>query len=135
MWQIRPARQEDHDSALTLWSNAGMGRASEEEWRAIIAGPSATLLVAAEGGKLIGTAVTSYDGWRAYVYHVAVDPGARQRGVAKALMAEAEKQLRQRGARRIFALVNENNTAGLALCAAAGYEPEGDLAFVREAGP
>lgn len=131
MWEVRPARQEDHDAVVRLWESSGLGRTTEAEWKAIVGGTCASLLVAAEGGAVIGAAVAAYDGWRAFLYHVAVSPGQRRRGVAAALMDAAEKTLRGQGAGRIFALVNERMTDGLALCAAGGYEPEGDLAFVK----
>ena len=132
MPQIRRAQQQDHDAVERLWEAVGLGRTSEEEWRAITAGSGATLLVAEEGDEVIGTAVTAFDGWRAYVYHVAVTPAQQQRGVARALMEAGEDVVRRQGARRIYALVHEENTAGLALCASSGYEPEGDIAFVKE---
>ncbi len=75
--------------------------------------------------------VAAFDGWRAYLYHVAVVPEHRGEGLAKLLMDEAVTGLRAAGARRAFALVNEKNTAGLALCATMGFEPEGDVAWVK----
>lgn len=132
MWVMRSAQQEDRDAVVKLWETAGLGGTTEDEWRALTTGPYDSVLVAEDDGNIVGTAVTAFDGWRAFLYHVATDPATRRRGLAKALMGEAEQQMRVRGARRIFSLVNENNTAGLALCAAAGYEPEGDLAFVKE---
>jgi ribosomal protein S18 acetylase RimI-like enzyme len=135
MWTIRRAQAGDHDAVLRLWESLGMGKTGEEEWHAITTGSCAGLLVAEENEALLGTAVIAFDGWRAYVYHVAVTPSHRGRGLAKALMLEGEQQLRRLGATRVYAFVNESNTAGLALCAAAGYEPEGDLAFVKELAP
>jgi ribosomal protein S18 acetylase RimI-like enzyme len=132
MLSMRPARQEDRDAVVRLWEAAGFGETTDEEWQALAAGGNDSVIVADEDGRIGGTAVTAFDGWRAFLYHVAVDPASRRRGLAKALMTEAEQQMRSRGARRLFALVNENNTAGLALCAASGYEPEGDVAFVKE---
>lgn len=134
MWQIRPAQQQDHDAILALWDAAGMGRTAADEWQAITSGPCATLLVAEEGAALLGAAVASFDGWRAYISHVAIAPAQRRRGLAKAVMAEGEQHLRRRGARRVYALVNQDNTAGLALCAASGYEPLGDVGLVKELG-
>lgn len=132
MWQIRRAQDSDRDPVLRLWDTVGLGRTTDDEWSAITTGDRNTVLVAEENGAIVGAGVATYDGWRAYIYHVAVAPDQRQRGIARALMAEAEQHLVRQGARRVYALVNEDNTAGLALCAGSGYEPEGDIAFVKE---
>jgi ribosomal protein S18 acetylase RimI-like enzyme len=129
---VRPARSEDHDTILRLWETCGLGQTTEDEWRAITSGSPDMLLIAEEDGALVGAIVASFDGWRAFVYHLAVAPEMRRRGIGRVLIEEAERQLKARGARRIFALVNERNTEGIALCVATGYEPEGDVAFVKE---
>jgi ribosomal protein S18 acetylase RimI-like enzyme len=98
----------------------------------VLTGNSATPLVAEDGGRIIGAAVASFDGWRAYIYHVAVAPEARRQGIARELMDASEERLRQRGARRVYALVNGDNTAGLALAAVSGYMPEGDVVMEKE---
>jgi ribosomal protein S18 acetylase RimI-like enzyme len=131
MWQIRAARPEDHDAVISLWEDDGLGRTTENEWQAIVGGACASLFVAEEDGVILGAGVTAFDGWRAYIYHVAVARSHRRRGVARSLMSEGEAKLRKLGARLVFALVNDRMTDGLALCAAAGYELEGDVAFVK----
>ena len=73
----------------------------------------------------------AYDGWRAFLYHLAVSTEARRRGIGRALMAEGESRLRAKGARLIFALTKESMTDGIALLGASGYEPDGDIAFVK----
>jgi len=128
---IRAARTSDREAVQALWASAGLDPASDREWDVLVAGGCASLLVADDGGQILGAAVVAYDGWRAFVYHLAVSAEARRQGVGSALMAEAERTLRQKGARLIFALVNERMTDGLALLAASGYEPDGDLAFVK----
>jgi len=94
-------------------------------------GPSAILLVADDEGVLVGAAVAAYDGWRAYIYHVAVAPSQQRKGIASILMADAERQVYERGARRIYVMVSEDNPSGLALAAATGYEPNRDLVLVK----
>ena len=114
MTEIRRARREDHDDLLDLWMEAGHGRMSEEEWDAIIARPSTTVLVAEDAGRVAGAAIASFDGWRAYIYHVAVTPPYRRQGPARRLMAEAEEHVAREGGHRVYVMVGEENTAGLA---------------------
>lgn len=135
MAHIRPAREEERDQILELWDDAGLGLTTAPEWNAITAGPGARVFVAELDGEVIGTAIAAFDGWRAYIYHVAVAQDHRGEGIAQQLMSEGERILRARGANRVYLLVNENNTAGIALSASMGYEPEGDVAFVKEVAP
>jgi ribosomal protein S18 acetylase RimI-like enzyme len=131
MVEIRAGRHSDHDAVQRLWAEAGMPSATESEWSALCGDGSANLLVAEDDGNVCGAAVVAFDGWRAFVSHVAVAPGFRRGGVGRALVAEAERYLQDRGARLVFALVKESMTDGLALLGASGYEPEGDIAFVK----
>lgn len=133
MWTFRPAGIADHDAVIQLWAAVGLGRTTEEEWDALVSGPSSIVLLAESGG-LSGTAVATFDGWRAYIYHVAVAPECRGMGLARELMDQAEQHLTVAGAQRIYLMVKETNTAGLALAAHTGYLPEGDIAMVKETG-
>ena len=132
MPQIRCAQRSDHDAAIQLWRDAGLGTMTEQEWNAVVASPTSILLVADKGDEIVGAAIGAFDGWRAYVYHVAVDPAHRRHGLAKSLMAEAEAQLANAGAQCVFAMVHGDNTDGLALATVMGYEPEGDVVLVKE---
>ncbi len=133
MVAIRRAQLADQDALVDLWVDAGLGRIGEEEWNALIAHPSAVIFVAEDGEQMIGAAVASFDGWRAYIYHVAVAGTHRHRGVAKDLLEEAESFLFPEGARSIYVMVHQENTAGLALSASMGYVPGGELVLVKPA--
>lgn len=129
--RIRRAVPEDHDSVLQLWKSARFPDILEREWYAIVSNPGTYALIAEEDDQVIGTAVASFDGWRAFIYHVAVDPVHRGQGIAKELMAEAETLVCAAGARHMFAMVQGENPAGLALATVMGFEPEGDLVLVK----
>lgn len=128
---IRRASSDDHDALVELWVEAGFGRLGEDEWSVLIAHPAAVVFVAERDGAVVGTAVATFDGWRAYLYHVAVDPLARRSGVARALMDEAAQHLFGEGARSIYVTVDQDNTAGLALSAGAGFLPAGEIVLVQ----
>ena len=133
MVAIRRAQLADQDALVDLWVEAGLGRIGEEEWNALIAHPSAVIFVAEDGEQMVGAAIASFDGWRAYIYHVAVAGPHRHRGVAKDLLQEAESFLFPEGARSIYVMVHQENTAGLALSASMGYVPGGELVLVKSA--
>ena len=129
---IRPADPADHDGAFALWSDVGFPTMSEAEWYAVVGSPTTFALVAEAEGALVGAAIASFDGWRAFIDHVAVAETHRGRGVAKMLMAEAETLVSVVGARYVYAMVHESNAVGFALAAVMGFEPEGDVVLVKE---
>jgi ribosomal protein S18 acetylase RimI-like enzyme len=50
-------------------------------------------------GRLVGTVLCGHDGWRSWLYHVAVDPAWRRRGLATALVSRAQAELTKAGIR------------------------------------
>lgn len=81
-----------------------------------------TLLVADEDGRLVGSVIAGWDGWRGGIYRLAVLPECRRRGVARALVSEAERLLASRGARRLSAMVARDEPQAVAFWnAAAGW--------------
>jgi ribosomal protein S18 acetylase RimI-like enzyme len=132
MLQFRPGLPDDRHRVEALWEDVGLGTTTIGEWATLVAGPTATVLVAEEEGELIGAGVGSFDGWRAYIYHVAVAEKHRHSGAGRALIHELERGLAKAGAQRVFVTVAEENTAGMALAASSGYQPIGEVAFVKE---
>lgn len=130
--EIRPATSADHETIAALWEESRLPPVDIEEWDSLIASPNAMILLGEHEGALSGAVVASFDGWRAYIYHIAVVPGRRRTGVAVALMQEAEARLRALGARGILTLVNEANAPGLALTRSLGYEVQaGELVLAK----
>lgn len=132
MTTVRLASDADRGAVLELWKSSDFGEIDSKEWRSLTTGGCAKLLVADDGDEVVGTVVAAFDGWRAFLYHVAVVPDRRGEGLARLLMDEALNGLQSMGARRAFALVQDINTAGLALCATMGFELEGDVAWVKD---
>jgi ribosomal protein S18 acetylase RimI-like enzyme len=105
---IRPARPEEVEQVLGLWREADTTPSvtdNREEVLKLLAEPAAVLLVAEADGRLVGTVIGGWDGWRGNIYRLAVAPRYRRRGLARLLVAEADRSLHRMGARRITALV------------------------------
>ena len=81
----------------------------------------ARFLVAEAQGKLIGSVIGSFDGWRANFYRLAVIPAYRRRGLARALVAAIETWLLDQGAKKIGALVENDRPGSMAFWQAVGY--------------
>ena len=128
---VRPVEAQDVEAVQRVWGAAGVGRATPDELEALLSNQTTAILVAEDGSGIVGAAIASFDGWRAYIYHVAVDSAARGRGIASRLMEEAEHYLISAGARYVYVMVSEESADGLALVASAGYLPEGERVFVK----
>jgi ribosomal protein S18 acetylase RimI-like enzyme len=95
---------------------------SAEHVGAIVASDHAWLFVAEEDGRVAGTLIAAWDGWRGSLYRLAVLPECRRRRIASALVAAGEDRLRAAGARRLAAIVLQESAEAAGFWAAAGYE-------------
>ncbi len=131
MAKIRRVQEQDHEAILALWETTGLAQTTADEWQALSSGPNSAILVAEDAGAVVGVAVATYDGWRAYLYHLAVHPDRRREGIGHDLVAAGERYLGGTGARHAYVMVSEWNTEGLALVGETGFLPEGDIVLVK----
>ena len=126
---IRLAIPADLDAVLALWGGARSEHASTPDAPADVARliGLGSLLVAEEDGAVVGALIAAFDGWRGNMYRLAVEPSRRRRGLALALVEAGEASLRERGARRVTALVGRGDTAAEGLWAAAGYADDREI--------
>ena len=121
---VRPGRLEEIPEVLGLWREAGSVPSVSDDpasLEQLLATSEDALLVAEVDGRMLGTVIAGWDGWRANFYRLAVLPASRRRGVALALVAEAERRLAAKGARRLSAIVMSEHDPAVALWVAAGY--------------
>lgn len=75
----------------------------------------------ARAGAPVGMLITRAQFEQAEILTIAVTPKSQKNGIARRLMAEAEKDLAAAGVKKIFLEVAENNDAARALYAKIGY--------------
>lgn len=125
---LRAATLADVPALLALWEVAAENDArpadTGEKVTTLLARDPDACVVAEAEGRLVGSLIVGWDGWRAHLYRLAVHPGVRRRGVASRLLSHAEQRLRALGATRIDAMVLEGNDLGRTLWQSAGYAPQ-----------
>jgi ribosomal protein S18 acetylase RimI-like enzyme len=134
--EIRTGTRDDIGAVLAVWECSRSSLASTDDTteaveRLLDRDPEA-LLVAVDGGAVVGVLVAGWDGWRATMYRLAVTPDRRRRGIALRLVEVAHERLHAKGARRVGAIVGVEEDGAVALWRAAGYEHDTRLGrFVR----
>ena len=132
--EIRRLTIVDYDEMVNLWFKANLpckprGRDSKEALAAEIKTNPDFFLGAFEERELIGTVIMSCDLRKGWINRLAVHPSCRNRGVAKALIAEGEKTLRKRGIRLFCVLVEDSNVASRNLFRNCGYTEHHDILY------
>jgi ribosomal protein S18 acetylase RimI-like enzyme len=105
---VRTATVADGDGVLALWAGADAHPTTTDDAAsvtALVQRDADALLVAEIGGRMVGTLMATWDGWRGNMYRLAVLPDVRRRGIATALVHEGERRLAALGCRRVSALV------------------------------
>ena len=124
--RIRKLTIDYYNEILSLWDRSALpykprGRDSESAIEFQMKRNPSFFLGAYDGNRLVGTVFASFDLRRGWINRLAVDPKYRRTGVARKLIATAEKVLRKKGARIICALVEDYNAASLSLFKKCGY--------------
>jgi ribosomal protein S18 acetylase RimI-like enzyme len=118
---------EDAAGIITLWSDVFAGDPPWNEPSAMLERKLAVddlVFVARSGDRVVGTVLGGYDGVRGWIYHLAVAPADRRRGIATRLMHEVERALSARGCLKINLQVRATNAAVVAFYRTLGYELE-----------
>jgi ribosomal protein S18 acetylase RimI-like enzyme len=117
----------DYEAVDALWRRAGLwmrpSDGAEQVALKLTRDPD-LFLVAAAGPRIVGVTMGGWDGRRAYIYHLAVDPEWRRRGVGGLLMDELEARFRAKGALKAKLQIVSGNDASLGFFAARGYSLE-----------
>ncbi len=130
---IRPfSFPEDYDEVYALWAEAGDGihlRISDEfdEIRKKVARDPDLFLLAQAGDVIIGAVMGGFDGRRGMMYHLAVAPEYRRKGIAHLLVDALEDALKAKGCIRYYLLVTKDNEEAISFYQSRGWENMDDL--------
>jgi ribosomal protein S18 acetylase RimI-like enzyme len=125
---VGPYLEADEPVVTSLWNEVF---ADDPPWNE----PSAVIrnklqvqrdlfLVGTLGERVVATVMAGFDGFRGWVYHLAVVPGERRKGYGAAMMREAEKRLLAIGCPKVNLQIRATNTGAVAFYHELGYVVE-----------
>ena len=152
--EVRVALPEEHDAAGRVTADAyrEFVRPGDDDWKRYLAriadvgerADRTSIVVAVEDGRVLGSLTLELEGrvrdegdvdhrplavGEAHIRMLGVDPSARRRGIARTLMAEAERLARDAGKREITLNTTERMEAAQRMYEALGYERIEDTVF------
>jgi hypothetical protein len=128
--KIRPAEDADTEALVALWEACGLTRPWNDPRQDIAfarSGPASDVLVAAEAGRIVASAMVGHDGHRGAVYYVSADPAMRGQGLGRLIMGAAEAWLVERGVWKLNLLVRKTNAGVVGFYEGMGYKEDGSV--------
>lgn len=92
-----------------------------------------TCFVALQNEKVVGVIMAGSDGRRSYIYHTAVNPLYRKRGIATALVETVMQAMKNIGINKVALVVFEHNEGGNKFWERLGFTERNDLAYRNKA--
>lgn len=132
--KIRKIKKGDWKKILALWQNIpGMGLNNIDDSkdgiiRFLKRNPK-TCFIAEENGIAAGTIFAGHDGRRGYIYHTAVLPEFRRRGIATELLARSVDALKKQGIAKAALVVFSDNEAGNVFWEKQGFTKRSNLVY------
>ncbi|MGN0637635.1 MAG: GNAT family N-acetyltransferase [Huintestinicola sp.] len=135
---IRKITIEDYEKMYALWlSCKGMGLNdtddSKEGIKRFLDRNPETCFAACENDCIIGVILAGNDGRRGFIYHTAVSPDFRGRGVGTALVNAALEALGSLGITKTALVVFDRNESGNAFWEKLGFTARNDLVYRNKA--
>jgi ribosomal protein S18 acetylase RimI-like enzyme len=133
VFQITPMVRSDCEAVLRLWDNmdgiAVLPDVDTPEYlcRFLQRNPGCSFVAHCDG-KLVGAILGGHDSRRGFLYHMAVVPSQRGRGLGRALAGRCLEALRAAGIHKVHLFVFSDNDAARAFWAHLGFRERTDIA-------
>ena len=133
---VREYAERDRDEVVALWHRVFADDPPRNAPVRVIERKLGTqrelFLVAERRGRVVGTVLGGYDGFRGWVYHLAVDPEHRRGGIGRELMQEIERRLNALGCPKINLQIRAHNSGVRAFYERLGFAVEAHISMGKE---
>ena len=122
--KFRRATANDAESILGLWNSSGASMLPVDTTNSVrraTAHPGVVFLLAEDQGRLVGSLIGAFDGWRGNMYRLVVLPSHRRKGIATKLVRLVEEVFGQWKVNRVTALVENDRPWATQFWESAGY--------------
>jgi ribosomal protein S18 acetylase RimI-like enzyme len=130
---IRPFVEDDEPLVVSLWNEIFSEDPPWNEPRSIIQRKLTVqrdlFLVGEINNRVTATVIAGYDGFRGWLYHLAVHSHWRRRGFGTQLLLEAEKRLLALGCSKINIQIRSSNAEAIPFYKSLGYASEEHLSL------
>lgn len=124
---IRSFEPKDREAVIRLWRACGLvapqNDPSKDIDRKMRADPGG-FLVGELDGRIVAACMAGYDGHRGWINYLAVAPEYRRRGLARRIMAEAERILKGAGCPKINLQVRSSNAKVIEFYRSIGFHTD-----------
>jgi ribosomal protein S18 acetylase RimI-like enzyme len=110
---IRAFAPADAGAVVGLWRRCGLVHPHNDPHKDITRKLKVRpdlFLVGEHGSEIVAVVMAGYEGHRAWINYLGVDPRFQRRGWGRRMMEEAERRLRREGCAKINLQVREPNT-------------------------
>ena len=110
--QIRSFQPEDEEAVISLWRQCDLLRPwndPRKDIRRKMEVRPDLFLVGLLDGQVVACVMAGYEGHRGWLNYLAVAPGHQRHGLARAIVAEAERLLREAGCPKINLQIRTSN--------------------------
>lgn len=128
---IREYHKGDFNEIMNLWMATGLSRPERGDDEATVersiemGGRMLVMCTEVPAQKIIGTSWMTFDGRRLHLHHFGIDPAFQGQGLAKGLLRESLRFVKEKGY-QVKLEVHRSNNVAVDLYRKAGFEFLGD---------
>lgn len=134
--KIQVINKNDFNSVMKLWKKVDLPLAplsrEKREIELLIKYNPDTCLVIKENAKIIGTILGAFNGRRAWIHHLAIDPEYQKKGLGSILLNKTEKKLSKKGATKILLYISLDNLKVAPFYEKNGYSVMNDCIVMKK---
>lgn len=128
---IREIHPDDFDEVMEFWSKTpGIGISevdAAEKMRRFLLRNKGLSFCCKNSGRIVGTSLCGHDGRRGYIYHTAVVPELRGKGIGRMLVEKNLQRLKAEGIDKCHLFVFDDNWPGNAFWRETGWVKREDI--------